>query len=208
MRHALALALLLLAAPAGAATIVLDFEEEPIGSPKEFVSVECGCVRLIEPSLDEDEDLRILVALLGQSEGQAVAVGREGGSLVLEFLVPVVALSVDFGWDQLDEEGVWDVFDPVLTGFDAYGAVVAQATITPNGDGIVNQTISISSESTIARALFEFRQLGPNEPRGFLVDNLVLTTVPEPGTLGLGALACAGLLSRRGAGRAGRRSRA
>jgi hypothetical protein len=46
-----AVVLLLLAAPAGAATITLDFEEEALGLYEpDFLSSECGCVQLHDSS--------------------------------------------------------------------------------------------------------------------------------------------------------------
>lgn len=197
MHHAFAVALLL-AAPASATTIVLDFEEEALGNRRDgerhaFVSVECGCVRLIEPlEGDSDARLRIQVAPFGRSDGHAVYVGHEGGGLLLEFLVPVFAVSIDFGNDYPEDEA--DARDPVFKAFAEDDALLDEDTVSPNDDRIVNQTLSLYSESPIHHATFGFRQLGQHSPLDFYVDNLVLTTVPEPGAVWLAALACIGLL--------------
>jgi hypothetical protein len=199
----LATALLAAALPAQAASILLDFEEEPEGQRIEFVSAECDCVLLYEHGRGEDFDLVLTVRDFGVSDGdgytdgQAVRVGDQGGSgggLVMEFLVPVLAVSLDFGNDESD---VSPVYDASLTGYDSQGGVLAQAFVTPNLDKLVNQTISITSASPIARAVFQLELLGDQSEHSPVVDNLVLTTVPDPGTVGLMLLGAAAVLTRR-----------
>ena len=108
----------------------------------------------------------------------------------------MTGVSLDFGGD-LPAKFVDPLYDASLTGFDAAGDELAKSFVTPNRDRLVNQTISISSERTISRAVFEFVQLGDTEPFSSVVDNIVLTTVPEPGTLGLMLLGGAAAMARR-----------
>jgi hypothetical protein len=77
MRHALAAALLLLAAPAGAGTIVLDFEEETVGNlGPSFLSVECGCVTISETRQPTSAQSPTVGDYGTQSHGKALEVGE------------------------------------------------------------------------------------------------------------------------------------
>ena len=181
MRHVLFAAVLLTAAPAGAATIVLDFEEEAVGEYEEpFVSNECGCVRLSEW---QGLELHVIDYALGT---RSLYVGDEGGSLLLEFLVPVVAVSLDFGGDPGLPEV--EAFPARLYGF-AGGQQVAFVELEANRNGLVDQTLSIEPGIPMDSARFVFVQLGEYEPESPVVDRIVLTTLPEPRLLGLSALA-------------------
>jgi hypothetical protein len=180
MRHLLFTALLLIAAPAGAATIVIDFEEEAVVEYEvPFVSSECGCVRLSEW---QGLELNVIDYYLGT---RALYVGEEGGSLLLEFLVPVVAVSLDFGGDSSLPEV--ETFPARLYGFSG-GQQVAFAELEANRNGLVDQTLSIEPGVVMDSARFAFVQLGEHEPESPVVDRIVLTTLPEPRLLGLSAL--------------------
>jgi hypothetical protein len=183
-----ALALLLLAAPAGAATITLDFEEEPLGLYHPgFLSSECGCVQL------HDSRSNGLIHVIDFSLGsRALVIGDEGGVLALDFLVPVFGVQIDFytlfGVPQVN---LGDAWLQLFAGDDLIGEVF----VTPDPQGPqVFQTISLTSSVAITRALFGKEDDALTEPVSPLVDNLVLT-VPEP-AFALGALALAALAAR------------
>jgi hypothetical protein len=189
MRSLLFALAMLLAQPAVAATIVLDFQEETLGRRDDpFVSAECGCVEF-----SGSHGLRIYLT----DEGETVLVAgadQEGGSLVIDFLVPVTAFALDFGGDS----GAADVTSGTarLRGF--VGAVeVALAEAEPNRNLLVDQTLAISPGVAMDRIVFTFSQLGELEPLSAYVDDVVLTTVPEPVTLGLFALGLAATATGR-----------
>jgi hypothetical protein len=174
-----ALLVVLAATPAGAATIVLDFEEEALASYDgvPFISAECGCVELAETdrgwlTISDELGSRVLIA------------GEEGGRLQLTFLTPVTAIALDFGHDLADAEFLGDALLEGLVG----GMVVASTTLAANANGLVDQTISLAYGGPLDQARFALPQSGESEPTSPYIDNIMLTT-PEPGTLGLVALA-------------------
>jgi hypothetical protein len=194
--HAFALALLLLAAPASAATIVLDFEEEARGHYYEgsIVSAECGCVRISDLA---GRELTVFDFYLGTRMVEPGYKG-EGGTLLLEFLVPVVGLSLDFLSfypNARPIERPIDYFDAHLIAYSG-GEIVGETTLTPDPNGPLFQTISLFPGTVIEQARFVRVALGYYEPISPFIDNIVLTTVPEPGTLGLGALVLLGASTR------------
>jgi hypothetical protein len=180
MRSLLIGAVLAFAAPAGAATIVLDFEQEPLAvyENTSFTSAECGCVDFAE------QDGGWLFVEENALGSRVLIPGEEGGRLVLQFLVPVTAVALDFGNDTDDAEFIGDAVLEGLVG----GTVVASATVTPNGNNLTDQTIAISFTSPLTSARFRLPQSGEFEPISPYVDNIVLT-VPEPAALALAALA-------------------
>lgn len=194
---ALAFSLLLLAAPTSAATIALDFEEEAIGyyyDEPGFVSAECGCVRVSDFA---GRELAVFDYYLGT---RVVSPGwkGEGGSLLLEFLVPVVGLSLDFVSfypNARPIERPIDYKDAHLIAY-AGGEIVGETTLTPDPTGPLFQTISLFPGTVIEQARFVRVALGFYEPISPFVDNVMLTTVPEPGSLGLAVLVLAGAASR------------
>src|SRR5688572_21972850 len=101
--HALALSLLLAAQPAWAATIVLDFEEEPLGYRDwGYVSLECSCVSFAYGSRpDEDEPASVYSS--GYPTGKAFALlSDQTMSLTLSFLSVVDSVSLDFQAGRTD----------------------------------------------------------------------------------------------------------
>jgi hypothetical protein len=195
-----ALVLLLLAAPAGATTIVLDFEEEALGNlGASFVSAECDCVELAV--LHGNTVLRVLDA----GGDQVLRVGDEGGSLVLTFLAPVLSVSITFGGDEPDADA-----DPALLVGLVGDAFADFDSVVANGNGAIDQTLSVSGAGgTLTSALFAFRQLGETEPLSPLVGTITLelATVPEPGAALLLAAAGAGLARVRSRSRRSRSRR-
>jgi hypothetical protein len=195
--RALAVSLLLVAQPATAATIVLDFEEQPVAAFEDnsFLSIECGCVRFSD--LGPEKEVHVVDGVGWPSyyrhESRAVLAGSQGGTLMMEFLVPVVELSFDFV-NFFDAYDVW-LNDAVLTAY-AGDEIVGVATLPPAPNGPRFQTISISPGTVIERAVFEKYDLGEHYPFSPIVDNIVLTTVPEPTTLGLLGLTLAGAAAR------------
>lgn len=175
-------------APAGAATITLDFEEEPLGLYHPgFLSSECGCVQLLE-----DHGLEPRVRVIDFSLGsRALLIGDEGGALRLEFLVPVFGVQIDFyTYFGLHNIFLGDARLQAFAGDDPIGLVV----VPPDPQGAVFQTISLSSSVAITRAIFTKAVDDGLEPQSPIVDNLVLT-VPEP-AFGLGVLALGVLAAR------------
>jgi hypothetical protein len=170
---------LLLAAPAGAATIVLDFEEEPLAvyQGTTFASAECGgCVTFAE----QDGGWLFVEDALGS---RVLIPGEEGGRLSMTFSVPVTGVSLDFGHDTPDAESIGDAVLDGLIG----GVVVVSSTVAPNQNGSIDQTISISYVSPLEAVRFRLPQSGEFEPISPYIDNVVLTVqeVPEPAALGL-----------------------
>jgi len=185
MRILLVTFALWVAAPAAAGTIVLDFEEEPLARYEpSFVSAECGCVRF-----SEGHELAVV-----EYGSRALLVGEEGGDLELDFLVPVVGLSLDFLSFYPTSEEI-DYRDAHLVAY-AGGQIVAEATFAPDPAGPLFQTISLVPGTAIERARFWRVALGENEPISAVVDNVVLIT-PEPDALALFGLALAGAWSAR-----------
>jgi hypothetical protein len=187
---------LLIAAQAQAATIVLDFEEEePRFLEEPFLSVECECVRLHGWSNSYGGSPGGTLEVDDFQGSRRLIVGEEGGVLMLEFLVPVVGLSLDFS-TFFDEPDVW-LDDAHLYAY-AGGQMVGEATFTPDPNGGLFQTISLFPGTVIEQAVYRKYDLGEYEPNTVLVDNIVLTTVPEPGTAALVALGLAGVAARPG----------
>src|SRR5687768_9606164 len=107
MRGLLYALLLWVATPAVGATIVLDFEEEqPRFLEDPFVSVECECVRLHGWRNSYGGSPGGTLEIHDFRGSRRLIVGEEGGVLMLEFLVPVVGLSLDFS-TFFDEPDVW-----------------------------------------------------------------------------------------------------
>lgn len=177
--RALALALLLSAGPAGAATIVIDFEEEAVGTRTgSFISVEHPGVTLSEISGSFGQ-LIVLDFYLGT---RALVVGEEGGTLILDFAMPVTAVSMDFGGDWIE-----DGSPARLRGY-AGGVLVSMAELDANHNGLIDQTITLVPSVAIDRVTFGMSQLGPDDKLSALVDNISLT-VPEPSVAALLLLA-------------------
>jgi hypothetical protein len=179
----LALALLLLAAPAGAATIVIDFEAEAVGEYDDgFVSAVCGCVRFSEW---QGGELRIRE----RASDKTLVVGEEGGTLLLEFLVPVISVRLEFGGDS--ESSLVESKPAVLVGLSG-GEFASIDAEMPNRNNTIDQTLQIAVPPNLGppidQALFSFVQLGEHEPLSPIVGRLTLVTVPEAGGLGLLAL--------------------
>jgi hypothetical protein len=187
MRAAPLLVALLLSSPASAATIVIDFEEEALGSHgPAFLSAECGgCVEL--EVLHQNSPLRIR----DEAGDQILVVGDEGGSLVLTFLAPVLSVSITFGGDEPGAEAepamLVGMVGESFAGFD---------TVVANGNGAIDQALTVSGAGgTLTSALFTFVQYGETEPLSPLVGTITLevATVPEPAAALLLAAAAAGL---------------
>jgi hypothetical protein len=191
--------LLLLAAPASASTIVLDFEEEALGYEPSFVSAECGCVRVSD---FDGQELAVFDYYLGT---RVISPGskNEGGDLLLEFLVPVVGLSLDFLSfypNARPIERPIDYRDAYLIAY-AGGEIVGETTLTPDPTGPLFQTISLFPGTVIERAVFVRVALGFYEPISPFLDNLVLT-LPEPSMLLLAVLTAASLPGAMGGSKA------
>src|SRR5688572_23911691 len=139
--HALALALLLLAAPAGAATIVIDFAEESLGEHGDsFVSAECACVRFSTWSVGGGGSGNTLT-VFNFNGNHTLAVGEQGGDLLLEFLVPVGSVRLEFGGDSPLESV--ESFPAVLVGLSG-GEFASIDTVAPNRNRAIDQTLQIA----------------------------------------------------------------
>lgn len=188
--HAFALLLLLLAAPAGAATI--DFDAEAPGFRDNGWTL-AGVTFWHSDDTSEHEQLQVL--------GGALVAGEDGdwGGLRLAFATPITSLAFDFGGDYYDPE-ISDTPEPgdvaLLQAFSS-GVLVGQATVVLNLDVLVDQEMMLSGVGAFDTAYFVMRSAGGGgvgaDER---VDNLTFATVPEAGTLGLG-LAALALLARR-----------
>jgi hypothetical protein len=198
----LAIALVGAGVPAQAATVVLDFEEEPLATYVDdeggatFVSAECGCVAFFD-----EGGTRLRISSFQGS--RVLVIGDEGGSLLLDFFAPVTSVSLDFGGDCGDalvgvdcHAGAIDIHPAWLQGL-ANGQIVASSEVEPNQDTQVNQTISITSATPMDQVRFGMPQYDPHEPVSPIVDNVQFETVPEPGTLELVLLGAAAALTRR-----------
>jgi hypothetical protein len=171
---ALALALLLLSAPAGAATIVIDFESVAPGSYD----------TLTVSGVTFEGVTGVRVADFGvQSDGLGILPDDDdsGHAIELHFATPVSSLALDFGND--DPEVLTTAHEAVLEAF--LGAVkVGEARVAVNANDVMDQVITLSGVGPFDRALFAY-------PGGIdeVIDNVTFETVPEPGTFGLAAVA-------------------
>jgi len=184
----LAAALLGAALPAHAATIVLDFEEEAVGGRENgYVSAECGCVAFSHSFLISDpSDPFLHVGDFGvQSDGSALLVGQDddGGGLVLDFLAPVVGLSLDFGND--DEAFTDEGDEAVLQAFSG-ATLLGEARVVLNRNDVMDQSIALAGLGAFDRATFRY-----TDSIDEIVDNISFETVPEPGALALLAFVAA-----------------
>jgi len=138
--------------------------------------------------------------VIGTTDGLGVVVDQ-GRKLLIDFAEPVTSLSFDFGHDspfywKPGAEAVLHVFAEA----DAFrislayqikypikDTQLAEVRVLLNRDRVMNQSISVAGVGAFRRALFRF--VGEDQPDpGLSVDNLRFETVPEPGTLGFGAL--------------------
>jgi hypothetical protein len=186
--------LLLAALPASAATIVLDFAEEPLGDRGDsFVSAECGCVRFSEWTGGE---LRIATV----DGAPVLVVGEQGGTLLIDFLSPVVSARLEFGGDSSDPDV--ETRPAVFVGLSG-GEFAGIASTVANRNGAIDQTLQIAAPPNLGppidQALFSFVQLGENMPESPLVGRLTIVTAPEPaaGLLLLPALAACARARRK-----------
>lgn len=179
---------LLIAGPASATTFTLDFQEEAIGDRgTSFVSAECPCVTLSEANGGEMS----VRPHFPSSTNLVLWAGEEGGALRISFAVPVSSVMVEFG----DSGGAVHAFHPpVLKGYMG-GTVVTEATLPPNMDGEMNESLTIRG-AAFDMATFHFVQYGEHEPRTAPVGRIVFT-VPEPAAAGL-LLAAGSVLLARG----------
>lgn len=190
---------LLLALPASAATIVLDFEEEATGERgSSFVSVEDPRVTLYEDREPFPGILSVRPLFIGSSD-LVLWPGEEGGRLRIEFSVAVSSVTVEFG-DSGDQ--TVSFHPPTLVGY-AGGAVVTSATTTPVMNGLPDEVLTIYGP--LDAAVFEFVQLGQYEPETSPVLRIIFT-VPEPGVATLLAAGALGLARARRRSPAGYRS--
>jgi hypothetical protein len=192
--RSIALALLLLTTPAHAGTIVIDFTGESLGSHGASFVAECGCVRLSEWTGTGE------LIVFNFQGSRALSVGAEGGDLLLDFLVPVQAVRLEFGGDSSTD---WK--PAVLVGLSG-GEFASIDTAAPNLNGAIDQTLQISVPPNLGppmdQALFSFVQFGEHAPKSALVGRITLTT-PEPRLIAL--LAVLGVVAGRRAGLAGSR---
>ena len=201
MRRALAAALLLFAAPAGAAPIVLDFEEEPLGFRDwGYVSLECSCVSFAYGAMPDDDEPASVFSW-GYPTGKAFSLWSDQTMpLTLSFLSVVESVSLDFQAGPTDNSHRAEPWDGVITpGAQAVLTVFLGATKLGEArvlldlvSGGMDQSIGISGVGAFDRAVLRYAgaELSPT------IDNVTFSTVPEPGTLGLVALAIA-LWTRR-----------
>src|SRR5262245_8784055 len=178
----LAALLLVAATPASAATIVLDFEEEPyIYLPRHYVSTECGCVSFDYYPAAPNED-RSYIAVRNfnlQTDGNGLVVDFH--VLVMTFAEPVTSLSLDFGLDSAfyweDGSFAWlRVFsDDSPPDLRTNAGLLADARVTLNRNGLMDQSISLEGVAPFRTAAFNFNGEAEMEP-GFSVDNLRFTT--------------------------------
>jgi len=168
---------LLLAAPAAAETVVLDFEEEaPGGRPNGFVSAEWSCVRIGESRAREGRRALRIGALGEPGRGQGLAVGDEddGAALVLEFSVPVTSLRLTVGNDEAELTAADSL--ALLRVFRA-GAPVGDASVRLDRDDRMSQMVEVSAVGEFDRAVLVYA----SESGGVLaLDELVDDITFEP----------------------------
>jgi hypothetical protein len=188
--RAIALSLLLLAGPAQAATIVLDFSAYAEGDYGNSFEAAPGVL------LSERSGTGSLTIATPGGVPAVLVVGDQGGDLRLDFTgLGVLGIELTFGGDVLPGCET-DVFPAHLTGY-AGGMEVAADELDANGNRLVDQTLAITSPVVLEWALFDFVQLGENQPESPFVGRITLTTleVPEPALVGLvaatAAAACA-----------------
>ena len=186
------LAATLVAAPAQAAVITLDFDTPETGADLLTAPLvtSAGTITLsfdgadgsLEPaSIDPD-----LVAAGGSGNALSADLGGAAAVLAFDFDVDVVSVEFVFG-------GTGGSFNASVLN---EAIVVASFAIPSTGDGAFAGPVTLSSDDGIT----SLRWFGPYVPASFAaIDNLVITTaeVAEPAPLGLMGLALLGLAAAR-----------
>ena len=197
-RHAAALACLsLVAAPALADTVTINFESDASG----FVAngFQSADSNLVSFSDSMDADLQIL-DFGHHSNGKGLAVfGDDPSYLIMEFSTTVSSLSLSFGNDDPNFASAGDLAR--LQVFDGM-TFVGEVFVEMNRDDIMNQTIAAAGFGAFNRATFAYvNPLGELINLIECVDDITFETtgvavpLPTAGTLGLAGLV--GIMSRR-----------
>lgn len=167
MRWFVAALVLALALPAHASTIVLDFEEEAVGTLEDdHVSVECACV------VYGDAVLEIFDTAFGNVLANT---DDTTGGIWLRFFAPIEGLSLDFLDSVFADPGSAGALRVFLG-----STLVAETHVMMDTNGLLDQSIAISGAGPFDQAVF--RVEGPNAPLrlGEAIDNVVIDTLPEP----------------------------
>jgi hypothetical protein len=162
-----------------AAVITYDFEDLPLGRVQSFSDSKGGVIATfttLDPS-GLDVYLNSGTFLLPPFAGQSVANGT-GFPITITFSASLESASVDFGTDNL--AGVSTLFTMKAYRGGPNGILLATSTtpgIFPDGPSSFPQGIG-----SISAPGFDTLVVSAPQP-GLAIDNLTITTVPEPGYL-------------------------
>ena len=157
----------------------ITFENDPVGpQPNGFQSVDSP---LLSFSDSAGSDLAINdFSLTGEAIGKGLVTGNDDtSSLILNFSVPVISLSLVFGNDQPfpvtfpDDIARLSIFNN--------GTLVNTFDVTLNGNDVADQTISTNTDQIFNSATFTYADVNgvPLELRE-VVDNVAFQLVPGP----------------------------
>lgn len=185
----------LAAGGSGATNILVDFDSDPLGNVGNgFQSVDSNMI-----SFSDTSGAHLLIGndpfVTGGSNALASFFAGDDGGIRIDFAFTASALSLDFGNDDPGVLQVGDLFQLV-----AYRGTdeVALLQVVPNANVLVDQTLSFDAGVRFDAVELRFTGAGTE-----LIDNLLVTVIPEPSAAALFGIGALVIGSRASAGRSG-----